>query len=65
VAMRLYVEPTLGKIPWYQNENARSLLWLLAATIVSVVISFFNPMYATLAYILTLPTIRPVKSQKA
>jgi uncharacterized membrane protein len=64
VAMRLYAEPTIGKMPWYKNENARSLLWLLAATTTSVVISFFNPMFATLAYILTLPTARPVPSQR-
>lgn len=64
VAMRLYVEPTLGKIPWYENENARSMLWLFAAVTVSIVLTFISPAYAMLGYILTAPTSRPIKVSK-
>jgi uncharacterized membrane protein len=65
VAIRLLVEPTLGKRSWYRNEKARDLLWLIAAALVSLAISFFNPSYAMAAYLLTLPLARTKRRRKA
>ena len=54
VMIHLLSEAAVGKRCSIQNEKMREMLGLIAAALISVVVSFLSPSHAMLAYLLTI-----------